>query len=72
MESTEDMEIEKTSRRTTSQFSVKKCQHGHFHIHFRGITLTLTPSEFEQLAKKITASYLRYGVEEAITNQATH
>ena len=72
MESTQNMEIEKTSRNTNSHFSVKKCQHGHFHIHFRGITLTLTPTEFEQLAKTITASYLRYGVEEAISNQATH
>ena len=72
MESIEDMEIEKTSRSTNSQFSIKKCPHGHFHIHFKGITQTLTPAEFEQLAKKITASYLRYGVEEAISNQATH
>jgi len=72
MESTQNMQIEKISRRTKFDFSVKKCEHGHFHIHFKGITLTLTPAEFEQLAKKITASYLRYGVEEAISNQATH
>ncbi len=72
MESTHKMEREKTTRRTDSHFSIKKCQHGHFHIHFRGVTLSLSATEFEQLAKTITSSYLRYGVEEAISNQATH
>ena len=72
MQSTHDMEIEEASTRTKFRFSVKKCEHGHFHLHYRGITLTLTPTEFEQLAKTVTNAYIRYGVEEAISKQATH
>jgi|GEM_PF-5108995 len=72
MQSIHDMQSTNASTRTKFPFSVKKCEHGHLHLHFRGITLTLTQTEFEQLAKTVTTAYLRYGVEEAISNQTTH
>jgi len=52
--------------KSTAGFHVRKCTHGHLHLNFRQLTISLTVSEFEELAKVITRAYIRHGIEDAL------
>ena len=47
-------------------FSVRICSHGLFHLCFDHLTLSMNPSEFEELAKTITGAYLRFGIRQVV------
>jgi len=52
--------------KSTAGFHVSKCTHGHLHLNFRQLTISLTVSEFEELARVIARAYIRHGIEDAL------
>ena len=54
-----------------SEVVVYQCGHGLLHLHVNGVTLTLKPDEFHQLATLVCEAHIRLATREAV-ECATH
>ena len=55
-----------------SGLAVYQCRHGCLHLRAHGVTLTLQPEEFHQLAMLVCDAYIRLVTRDAVRECATH